>query len=741
MEIYVVAISILVILALSDLIVGVSNDAVNFLNSSIGSRVAPRYIIMIIASLGIMAGVLFSSGMMEVARKGIFKPEHFIMPELMIIFLAVMLTDIILLDVYNTFGMPTSTTVSIVFELLGAAVAVSILKVLQKGDALSTIGNYINSGKALLIISGILLSVVIAFFAGAVVQFFTRLLFTFEYKKKIKRYGALWCGLALAAITYFILVKGAKGSSIIDKNTALWIKTHWIIITSGIFSLSFISFLLLQFFTKINIFKPVVLVGTFALAMAFAANDLVNFIGVPLAGISSYKVAMASGSHLTEPMTALAGKVKTDTFYLLIAGIIMVVTLWFSKKAKTVTKTEVNLGRQDEGIERFGSSPLSRSIVRMSSSIFSTVKVLFPDRIIKLIEKRMDTTQYVNEGDNAFDLVRASVNLMVASAVISFATSMKLPLSTTYVTFMVAMGTSLSDKAWGRESAAYRVTGVLTVIGGWFFTAFSAFIVAFIVAITIFYLKAYGVILVLILAALLIWKNRSIHKTREEKSEKLEVFNLKKITDADSSVKTTFVHTGLFTEKIAETLDHCFEQLFKENRNELKNLKNETKVIQSWGNIIIANIFKTLRLLQQQKNSKVKNYSRIINSIQEIAESHRDIVIRSYTHVDNSHKGLLDEQIIELKEVQELVHIMLHKVSSALQSDKNIDIAEMKRNLIKLEEISDSFNEKQIERIQSEESKTRLSILYYALINNSVKISKQTIELLETFKESYKGLV
>ncbi|MBD3872325.1 MAG: inorganic phosphate transporter, partial [Acidobacteria bacterium] len=520
------AIVVLFALAISDLIVGVSNDAVNFLNSSIGSRVAPRTVIMVIASLGMLAGVTFASGMMEVARNGIFHPQFFTMPELITIFLAVMLTDIILLDLYNTFGLPTSTTVSIVFELLGAAVAVSLLKISQAGAPFREVVNYINTSKALAIIFGILLSIGVAFIVGALVQIATRLLFTFDYEKRLKRYGALWSGAALASIVYFILIKGAKGSSFITPDTLAWIKGH-----SGLILLASFAFftVLLQFLmtlTRVNVLKVVVLVGTFALAMAFAANDLVNFIGVPLAGLAAYSEAGAAADPMTATMEALQHPVQSSTLFLLIAGAIMVVTLWLSRKARTVTRTEVRLGRQEEGYERFESTALSRAIVRLVSSVFETGGRWAPPAIRRWANGRLDRSDFrpppAADGTvPSFDLVRAAVNLMVASALISLATSFKLPLSTTYVTFMVAMGTSFSDQAWGRESAVYRVSGVLTVIGGWFFTAMMAFSVSGVFAVIIYYGKIWGMIGIGAVAILLLVRTRDLHRFREEEETAL----------------------------------------------------------------------------------------------------------------------------------------------------------------------------------------------------------------------------
>ncbi|MHC4946288.1 MAG: inorganic phosphate transporter, partial [Planctomycetota bacterium] len=568
MDIYQGAIFILFGLAISDLIVGVSNDAVNFLNSSIGSRVAPRHIIMIIASLGMLAGVLFSSGMMEVARKGIFHPQFFSMPELMVIFLAVMLTDIILLDLYNTFGLPTSTTVSIVFELLGAAVAVSLIKITQAGESFGELVKYINTGKALMIISGILLSVVIAFFVGALVQYLTRIIFTFEFQKRIKRYGAVWGGIALASIIYFILIKGSKGASFITKDTLVWIKGNTLLILFASFVVCTVILQMFIWFTRVHVLKIIVLVGTFALAMAFAANDLVNFIGVPLAGFSAYGVAATSGDMMNDTMGALQKPVQSNSIYLLIAGTIMVVTLWLSRKARTVTKTEVSLGRQDEGLERFEATTLSQTIVRIVATCFEWMRKVVPERTRKAVARRFERSEYRPSPEEdgtvpSFDLVRASVNLMVASALISFATSLKLPLSTTYVTFMVAMGTSLSDQAWGRESAVFRVTGVLTVIGGWFFTAFMASTVASVFAVIIYFGQAPAVIGILIVAVLLILRHRRLHKSREEAEQAIEVFNIRKIKDSAAAIHVSFEHTGIFLREVRRTMAGGFDGLFR----------------------------------------------------------------------------------------------------------------------------------------------------------------------------------
>ncbi len=741
-EIFLVAVVILLLFAVFDLVVGVTNDAVNFLNSSIGSRVAPFFVIMIIASLGILAGVTFSSGMMEVARKGIFHPQFFTMPELITIFLAVMLTDILLLDLFNTYGLPTSTTVSIVFELLGAAVAASAIKIMQTEGGAMALGEYINTGKAMMIVFGILLSIIVAFCCGALVQFVTRLIFTFDYQKKIKRYGSLWGGVAMATITFFILIKGAKGASFMTPEAVHWVKNNSLLILGGIFIISAAILQIAISLFRVNIFKPIVLVGTFALAMAFAANDLVNFIGVPLAGLSAYKTAMAAGDPLTITMSALSQKVQSQTGILLIAGIIMVITLWLSKKARTVTETEISLGHQDETTERFESIWLSRTIVRMVDSFFKSVTSVIPHNLRKTVRRRMDphrAERVAFQGPKpSFDLVRASVNLMVASAVVSFATSMKLPLSTTYVTFMVAMGASFSDQAWGRETAVYRVTGVLTVIGGWFMTAFIAFAVSFAFAGAIHYFKVPGILGLIVLAGVIIWNNQRKHKGREKDKEEERVFNLKKINDAHMAISSTFDHLAHLLDVIRESFDLTFEALIAQDVDELKKQRKKVKQVQLWTNIIMANIFKVLRLQNKGDAEISYKYAQTIRRLQKISDGHRDIVVRSYKHIGNNHKGLLDVQIEELKKIKICIMDIILKAETSFNRKEIVDYQNIVEQYRYMRELADQFNQNQIERIRTDASKTRLSILYYAIVGNCIMMSKQNIKLLEIFNESFK---
>lgn len=744
MELYIFAVGILFAVAIMDLMVGVSNDAVNFLNSSVGSRVAPRHTIMIVASLGILAGVTFSSGMMEVARKGIFHPKFFVMPELITIFLAVMITDILLLDLFNTFGLPTSTTVSIVFELLGAAIAVSLVKITQSGQGVLQLAEYINTGKALSIISGILLSVGIAFACGAVAQFITRLVFTFDYKKRIRRYGGGWGGLALTMITYFILIKGAKGASFMTPEMVNWIKGHTWVILACCFSVFFLLFQLLMAVSRINILKPIVLAGTFALAMAFAANDLVNFIGVPLAGFHTFTLASASADSLTVPMVALQKKIHTNTFFLLAAGAIMVATLWLSRKARTVTKTEVSLGRQEEGLEHFDSSQLSRIIVRMVAGLIDTAGRFCPQPLGRWIKSRFNTEGFQpypgHDGSvPEFDLLRASVNLMVASALVSWATSMKLPLSTTYVTFMVAMGTSLADQAWGLESAVYRVTGVLTVIGGWFFTALMAFTVSCIFAsILMFMNKWLAILLLLVIAGLMILRNFRIHGLREKAAKELELFDLKRVTDADFAVRTCFEHSGLFLNVIKDNISQCFDGILTQDRKQLKKLRHETSKIQAKANIIVANIFKTLRLLTHEDIAHAGKYAYVVSALQAIAESLRDMIMRCHVHTSNKHAGLLPVQRKELQQIRKYVEDLLEDTSKILLNREAFDYRKVAAHYLNLKQLLEDNDRNQIDRIRNSVSKTRLSILFYGINNVCLKISEQSLQLLTIFEETFK---
>ena len=485
---YLFLVIFLFVLAIVDLSVGVSNDAVNFLNSAIGARAASFKVIIAIAAVGVFVGAALSNGMMDIARHGIYQPQHFYFSEIMCILAAVMLTDVVLLDIFNSLGMPTSTTVSMVFELVGGTVAIALVKIASSSGALQ-LGDLLNTEKAFTVILGIFLSVAIAFFFGVIVQYLSRILFSFNYKKSSKYFIGLFGGLAATSIIYFMLIKGLKTSSFMtgEFKDMVYANTGMIVLGCMVF---FTILMQVLHWLKVNVFKVVILMGTFALALAFAGNDLVNFIGVPLAGYSSYMDLMAQGGTTTTDtflMTSLLGPAQTPWYFLVGSGVVMVIALATSKKAQNVVKTSLDLSRQSDGEESFGTSPVARVLVRNCSNISATILSIVPTPVKNWIDSRFNQSEMIMDDKASFDLVRASVNVVLSGLLIALGTSLKLPLSTTYVAFMVAMGTSLADRAWGRESAVYRITGVLSVIGGWFITAGAAFTICFIVALLIYW--------------------------------------------------------------------------------------------------------------------------------------------------------------------------------------------------------------------------------------------------------------
>ncbi len=737
---YIFIVVILFLLAISDLIVGVSNDAVNFLNSAIGSKAAPFKIIMLVAALGILVGATFSGGMMEVARKGIMHPEKFYFAEIILIFLAVMMTDIILLDAYNTLGLPTSTTVSIVFELLGASVAVALIKIKAIGQPMGEMGEYINSAKALAIISGILISVVIAFLVGAFVQYLARLVFTFNYSKTYKRYGSLFGGAAISAITYFMLIKGAKGSSFINETTLQWINNN----TGAIIGLSFAGWTIilqvLLWLTRINIFKIIVMVGTFSLAMAFAGNDLVNFIGVPLAGFESLKTFLADPSSQADSllMVSLQGKVHTPTLYLLLAGLVMVITLWTSKKSRSVTKTTIDLSRQDEGVERFSSSAFSRIIVRQTRSFNRAIQYVIPNRVIKNIEKRFDNN---NNGDTniagtSFDLVRASVNLVVAAILIALGTSLKLPLSTTYVTFMVAMGTSLSDGAWGRESAVYRITGVLTVIAGWFFTAFLAFTVSFLIALLISWGGLTAIIILIGLSVLLLIRTHIFHRKKTEGQDT----ESDAIADAQQGEPTSIADTCInnvskFLEESNNIYSAIMEGLIKEDRKAIRKLMPRIEELNKLTKYLKDNIHKTIALLGDDHIEAGPHYVQELDYMREMAHCLTFIEQPVFKHIDNNHKGLIPVQQEELRQLTTEIQSLSETTrQSVLQNDFNklVEITDEQQKI--LNTLTD-YRKNQIRRIKTELVGTRNSALYIGILQESKNYVLYLVNLLKSHRD------
>lgn len=739
-NIYVFMVIALAILAITDLVVGVSNDAVNFLNSAIGSNAISFRTIMIVASLGIAFGAMSSSGMMEVARKGIFNPSEFVFAEIMIIFMAVMITDILLLDFFNTLGMPTSTTVSIVFELLGAAVAISLVKITAMDGGLADLANYINTEKATQIIIGILLSVGIAFTIGAIVQFISRVLISFKFEQKPKWIEAIFGGLAITAIIYFIFVKGIKSANLFDGVLTEFIaESAYLFIVENLVLWTVVSWLV-SYFLKWNIYRMVIVIGTFALAMAFAGNDLVNFIGVPIAALQSFQDWQGSGIAAADfNMQGLSGPVRTPTLLLLLSGAIMVVTLWFSSKAKSVVQTSVDLARQDEGEERFQPNFLSRQIVKFSIKAAENIGGIVPPSISNKINQQFEMPyRYIPKSRAkdmpAFDLVRAAVNLMVASVLISIATSMKLPLSTTYVTFMVAMGTSLADRAWGAESAVYRVAGVLNVIGGWFFTAISAFTAAAVIAYVIHLGGIVAIAILLVLAAALLLRNYMTHnrKTKEIKAEdslrRAESQSIQGVIEesADNIGKMIKRSNKIYTGAINGLARHDLEALKKNN----KGISKMSKEIEGLQN----NIFYFIKNLDESSVGGASNfYISVLGLLEDLSQSLELISRNGYTHVNNNHKKLKYTQIKELKDLDIHIEKLFDDTAEIFSNRTFKQIAPVLATRDTYLELVDEKIEKQVSRTRTEESSPKNTRLYFSLLTESRDLIKALMKLMEKF--------
>lgn len=746
-NIYLIMIIALAFLAIADLVVGVSNDAVNFLNSAIGSKAISFRTIMIVASLGIAIGAIFSSGMMEVARKGIFNPGEFMFSEIMVIFMAVMITDILLLDFFNTVGMPTSTTVSIVFELLGASVAMSFIKIVSGGGDYVEIYNYINTSKATEIIMGILLSVVIAFSIGALVQYLSRILLSFDFRKKAKFIGAVFGGFALTAITYFILIKGLKGASFVSDAALDLIQNNTGTIVIGSLVLWTLVSYIISAILKYDVYKLIIIVGTFALALAFAGNDLVNFIGVPIAAWQSFEAWQASGIPPTEfNMSVLAEKVATPTALLFVSGMIMVLTLWFSKKARYVTQTEINLSREGESKERFQPNFLSRGIVRSAVLLNTVTTSLIPKSLQEKIDVNFKKPVIALSKDKtfdlpAFDMVRASVNLMVAGVLISLATSYKLPLSTTYVTFMVAMGTSLADRAWGAESAVYRVAGVLNVIGGWFFTAIIAFVSAAVIVSLINIHVPSMVAILLLIAVLLLVRNYISHnkKSKEIRAEdslrKAESSSIQGVIEesADNISNVAKRSNKIYTH-IIDGLAKQDLELLKKNRKGVGKLSDEIDELRD-------HIFYFIKNLDEASVGASNLYINILGYLQDMAQSLEYLNKISHKHIHNNHKKLKYNQIKELKEIDLELQKLLSATKAAFESRSFESIGEIFASKQELLDMVSQKIEKQVARTRTEESSPKNTTLYFTFLLETKDFINATMNLLELYYNEHDSTV
>jgi len=668
---YLYAVILLAVLALTDLMVGVSNDAVNFLTAAVGSKAASLRTILIVASIGVFVGASFSSGMMEIARKGIFVPSEFYFNEIIIIFLATMITDIILLDAFNSLGMPTSTTVSIVFELLGASVIMAILKVNAKGDALNTVFQYINTDKAITIILGILLSVVVAFSVGALVQYISRLLFSFEYERRIKFIGSIWGGISFTILSYFMIIKGLKGASFVTPEFLNYVKEHTLVL---LFATAAFWILLFQLLIalKVNILKIIVLFGTFTLAMAFAGNDLVNFIGVPIAGYQAYEAWSVSNVAADAlQMDILGSAVKTPSIFLFIAGGVMVFTLWSSKKARSVIKTSINLSRQNKGEEQFKPHQAARIIVKSATVAGSAASQLIPHKLKEIISVNFIKPFSDQPEAPAFDLIRASVNLVVASLLIAIGTNLKLPLSTTYVSFMVVMGTSLADKAWGKESAVYRVSGVINVISGWFLTALIAFSVAGGFAYLMFKFggTATSVLALLAFGSIVRTTLRSRKKNENDKNAS-DLMSLVTSSEKIDSYSFSSKVTEFSIQHITNLLDANLNAYREGNTKELKRILNNANSLKVEIKSLNGFVFDAIQN-QRISNNKLsaQNTIQCIDFLNNAASRTVEISTICHDHLKNLHHPLNTEQLKSLTELQVALDQLIEQLFSQMKDE------------------------------------------------------------------------
>lgn len=730
----------LFILAIFDLVVGVSNDAVNFLNSAIGAKAAPFKAIMCIAAIGIFIGASLSNGMMDIARHGIYQPEHFYFTEIMCILIAVMLTDVVLLDMFNSLGMPTSTTVSLVFELLGGTFALSIIKI--AGDHSLEFGQLLNTDKALSVILAIFVSVAIAFFFGTVVQYIARLIFTFNYKKQMKYFAAIFGGIAITTIIYFVLISGLKESSFMTPENKLWIKEN----TGSLILYCFIgSTILMQIFQwiHINVFKVIVLVGTFALALAFAGNDLVNFIGVPLAGYSSFiDLSSQPGADPdTYLMTSLMGSAHTPWYFLVSAGLVMVIALFTSKKAHNVVKTSVDLSRQEEGEEAFGTSPVARVIVRLSSSVNSSLSNIVPDKIKRWIDARFNTDDAILAEGAAFDLIRASVNLVLAGFLIAMGTALKLPLSTTYVAFMVAMGSSLADRAWSRESAVYRITGVLSVIGGWFITAGAAFFICFFVTTIIHFGGTIAIIAFIGLAIFSLIRSQLVYKKALTKQKgDPTVQKLMSSHDTQEALSLLRKHTrdelGAILEVASQTFDKTVNSFMSESYRGLRktmNLiddeKDHIKKVKRIGTLGVAHLDNNTAiekgLYYYQGNDFI---SEVIYSIGRICEP-------CLEHTDNNFNPLQEAQKEEFKHISEGITDFLEQARNIILQNDYTNFEEAISTANHLINSLAQLKRAELKRIQGQTGSLKVSMVYLTMIQEAQNVVAYTSNLLKVSRK------
>ncbi len=730
--IYTVVLVILAVTAVSGLFVGVTNDAVNFLNSAIGSKAAPMRIILAVASIGILVGTLTSSGMMEVARTGMFNPELFNFHEVMMLYLAVMLGNIVLLDVYNSLGLPTSTTVSLIFALLGAAIAVSVFKIAEDpAIAIDSLGQFINAAKAMGIVSGILLSVAIAIVVGTVVMYVSRLIFSFRYNKIFRRWGAVWCGLTTTFILYFVLIKGLK-APLSGTEFMAFVADHRLLVLGLLWVGSAVVMFGLQML-KVNILKTTILIGTFSLALAFAGNDLVNFIGVPIAGFDSYKMAAQSGD-MAMMMGGLRDSVPANFGLLILAGGIMIVTLWTSKKAMHVTETEIKLASQNEGEEKYGSTVFSRAIVRAAVNMNSSYKRSVPLRVQEWINSRFEQLGGEEKGQVHYDLIRASVNLTCSSLLIAFGTSLGLPLSTTYVTFMVAMGSSLADRAWGRESAVYRISGVMTVIAGWFVTGLGAFVISFAIALGLMYGGAWAVGVLSFGALFLLVRSNLRAKKKNLETQSGEDSWLDSSAASHEILQQCGEEVRSVMERVTSIYNRTMVAVMKENRKALRDLVKESNELFYQSRDRKYEMVPVLNKLQGRDIETVHYYVQVVDYLSEVTKALVHITRPCFDHIDNNHEGFSKDQVKDLVMVNDNVKSVYGEINKMLETN---DFSEMERVMQMRDRLMEMISEvikNQLRRIQGESGSTKTSVLYLGILNETKTMVLQSRNLLKSQK-------
>ena len=749
MEIYFLALIVfLFMLAIFDLVVGVSNDAVNFLNSAIGSKAAPFKVVFSIAATGILCGAMFSNGMMEIARHGIFRPEQFYFTELMCIFIAVMITDVLLLDTFNSLGLPTSTTVSLVFELLGGAFALSMLKIFNDSADVLSFADLLNTEKALSVIFGIFISVAIAFFFGMLVQYIARTIFTFNYKKNLKWTIGLFGGIAATSIIYFMLIKGVKDTSFMTKEFKSWIAEHTGMIVLSCLVFFTILMQVLHWF-RINVFKVVVLMGTFALAFAFAGNDLVNFIGVPLAGFASYMDYSANGMSIGADkflMGSLNGPAQTPLIFMVMAGIIMAVSLFKSKKARNVTKTELELTRQSEGDEMFGSSALARRLVRNTTNLSHNISSVMPNRLKIWINSRFNKEEVILEKDASFDLVRASVNLMLAGLLIALGTSLKLPLSTTYVTFMVAMGTSLSDRAWSRESSVFRITGVVSVIGGWFITAGVAFIACILVTLILYYGGMIATVLMIALSVfILIRSNRLFHK--KQANEKVDVTFKTMMTSRDSAEVWTLLkqHSReTFTGIVDFTCQTYFKSIHAFIQEDVRSFRKVLAEIDTQKSLLKKTRRRELLALKRIETTVAieKNtwFHLANNNAEQMLYCLKRMIEPCKEHIDNNFNPLPEPYAKEFLSISHLLEKHIQQIKSSIETSDYKDYQKLFFTCKNFSEEFSRLRHAQIERIRHGNNENlNVSLVYLNLLQESQELASLLRHLLRASRKFQKN--